>query len=54
MMTAGNNHIDNEDFLSLYPPAREKVLNTENIYSRFAGAGLVPVNAGRVLVKSTY
>jgi hypothetical protein len=27
MMVAGNNHIDKEDFLYLYPPAREAVLN---------------------------
>ena len=38
MMVAGNNHIDKEDFLSLYPPAREKVFTRENIRSGFAGA----------------
>jgi hypothetical protein len=27
MMVAGNNHIDKEDFLHLYPPAREMIFN---------------------------
>ena len=33
MMMAGNNHIDKEDFLHLYPPAREMIFNQENICS---------------------
>jgi hypothetical protein len=54
MIATGNNHIDKEDFLSLYPPAREKVFNKENIYSGFAGAGLKPLNKDRVLEKITF
>jgi hypothetical protein len=54
MMVAGNNHIDKEDFLSLYPPAREKVFTRENIRSGFAGAGLNPLNQERVLEKFTF
>jgi hypothetical protein len=27
MMVAGNNHINKEDFLHLYPPAQDKVFN---------------------------
>jgi DDE superfamily endonuclease/Tc5 transposase-like DNA-binding protein/Psq-like protein len=54
IMTAGNNHIDKEDFLSLYPPAREKVFNARNIYSGFAGTGLKPIDADRVLAKITF
>lgn len=54
MMMAGNNHIDKEDFLHLYPPARETVFNQENIYSGFAGAGLKPINPARVLEKITF
>jgi hypothetical protein len=44
MMVARNNHIDKEDFLHLYPPARKMIFNHENIYSGFAGAGLKPLN----------
>lgn len=54
MMTAGNNHIDKEDFLHLYPPAREMVFNLENIRNGFAGAGLKPLNEDRVLEKITF
>ncbi|KAJ6103443.1 hypothetical protein N7486_005870 [Penicillium sp. IBT 16267x] len=54
MMAAGNNHIDKEDFLSLYPPAREKVFTRENIRNGFAGAGLNPLNQDRVLKKVTF
>jgi uncharacterized small protein (DUF1192 family) len=54
MMVAGNNHIDKEDFLHLYPPAREMVFNHENICSGFAGAGLKPLNQDRVLEKITF
>jgi hypothetical protein len=45
MMAAGNNHIDKEDFLQLYPPTREKVFTQENIYSGFLGAGLKPLDS---------
>jgi hypothetical protein len=54
MMAAGNNHIDKEDFLNLYPPARETVFNRENIYGGFAGAGLKPLDPDRVLEKITF
>ncbi|KAJ6084345.1 hypothetical protein N7486_011145 [Penicillium sp. IBT 16267x] len=54
MMAAGNNHIDKEDFLSLYPPAREKVFTRENIRNGFAGAGLNPLDQDRVLEKVTF
>jgi hypothetical protein len=37
---AGNNHIDKEDFLHLYPPAREAVFTQRNICNGFTGAGL--------------
>jgi hypothetical protein len=54
MMIAGNNHIDKEDFLSLYPPAREKGFTRENIRSGFAGAGLNPLDQEWVLEKITF
>ena len=54
MMVAGNNHIDKEDFLHLYPPARKAAFTKGNICSGFAGAGLKPLNQGRVLEKITF
>jgi hypothetical protein len=51
MMIAGNNHIDKDDFLSLYPSAREKAFTKENIYGGFAGAGIKPLDKERVLSK---
>jgi hypothetical protein len=39
-MVAGNNHIDKEDFLPLYPDARAEVFTLANICNDFAGAGL--------------
>ena len=53
-MIAGNNHIDKEDFLSLYPDARAQVFTSTNICSGFAGAGLKPLNQERVLSKLTF
>ena len=53
-MVAGNNHIDREDFLDLYPSAREKVFNQQNISSGFAGAGLKPLDQDQVLEKITF
>ena len=44
MMAAGNNHINKEDFLCLYPPICEKVFTQENIYGGFLGAGLKPLD----------
>ena len=54
MMIAGNNHIDKDDFLSLYPSAREKVFTKNNIYGGFAGAGIKPLDQERVLSKITF
>lgn len=54
LMAAGNNHIDKEDFLHLYPPARAKVFNPINICSGFAEAGLKPVDEEQVLAKITF
>jgi hypothetical protein len=53
-MIAGNNHIDKEDFLSLYPKARAKAFTLANICNGFAGAGLKPFNQERVLSKLTF
>jgi hypothetical protein len=50
-MIAGDNHIDKEDFLSLYPEARAKVFNSKNICDGFTGAGLKPLGQERVLTK---
>lgn len=50
----GNNHTDKEDFLYLYPPAREAVFLPRNILNGFAGAGLKPLNQDRVLEKITF
>ena len=54
MMVAGNNHIDKEDFLHLYPPARKAVFTQKNICSGFAGAGLKPLDQDQVLEKITF
>ncbi|KAI9037134.1 uncharacterized protein KD926_000782 [Aspergillus affinis] len=53
-IAAGNNHIDKEDFLSLYPDARDKVFTSTNIYSGFTGTGLRPFNPERVLSELTF
>ena len=39
-MVAGNNYIDKEDFLSLYPDVRATVFTSEKICSGFIEAGL--------------
>jgi hypothetical protein len=44
MMMAGNNYINKEDFLYLYPPAHKAVFNQRNICNGFKGAGLKPLN----------
>ena len=54
MMVAGNNHIDKEDFLHLYPSARTAVFTQRNICNGFAGAGLKPFNKDRVFEKITF
>jgi hypothetical protein len=54
MMMAGNNHINKEDFLYLYPPAHKAVFNQRNICNGFKGAGLKPLNQDQVLEKITF
>jgi hypothetical protein len=54
IIMAGNNHVNKQDFLSLYPTARERVFTQENIYRGFAGANLKPLNPERVLKKITF
>ena len=54
MMVAGNNHIDKEDFLSLYPTAHQMIFTKENIYGGFTGSGLKPLDKERVLSKITF
>ena len=54
MMAAGNNHIDKEDFLHIYPSARKAVFTEKNICNGFAGSGLKPLNKDRVLEKITF
>jgi hypothetical protein len=54
IMAAGNNHIDKEDFLHLYPSAREAVFIEKTICNGFAGAGLKPLDKDRVLEKITF
>ncbi|KAG2001677.1 hypothetical protein GB937_010019 [Aspergillus fischeri] len=53
-MVAGNNHINKEDFLHLYPSTHERVFIQKNIHSGFAGAGLKPLNEDQVLEKITF
>jgi len=43
-IAASNNHINKEDFLSLYPPACKTVFTRENICSGFIETGLKPLN----------
>jgi hypothetical protein len=45
----GYNHIDKLDFLAAYPQARAETFKLETIQNSFAAAGLVPINAYRVL-----
>jgi DDE superfamily endonuclease len=48
LMRNGVNHIDKQDFLVAYYAAHKETMNTANIYSSFAAAGLVPYNPDRV------
>jgi hypothetical protein len=48
-MSLGVNHIDKQDFLSLYQQARTDALHEKNIQSGFAATGLVPYEPDRVL-----
>jgi hypothetical protein len=54
MMVAGNNYINKQDFLHLYPPARTKVFTAGNICSGFTGAGLKPLDQDQALEKITF
>ncbi len=49
LMRLGVNHIDKEEFLSLYQQVRSACLHEKNIRSGFAATGLVPYNPDRVL-----
>ena len=53
-MISGNNHIDKEDFLSLYLPTRKWVFTSENICKGFTGAGLKPLDKEQVFLKITF
>lgn len=53
-MIAGNNHIEKEEFLSLYPASRAKVFTPANICNSFANAGLGSIDQDRVLSKITF
>ena len=53
-MAAGNNHINKEDFLHLYPSTYEAVFTQKNICNGFAGAGLKLLNQDHMLEKITF
>lgn len=53
MTRTSNNHIDKNNFISLYLSARENIFIKENIYNGFAGAGLKLLNEEKVLSKIT-
>lgn len=48
-MGLGINHIDKQEFLSLYQQARLEALSKSNIQGGFSGTGLFPYNPNRVL-----
>ena len=54
MMIAGNNHIDKENFLYLYPSAREAVFTQKDICNGFMRAGLKPLNKDQVFTEITF
>ena len=47
----GFNRIDKLDFLMAYPLAHAEVFKSVTIQNSFAAAGLVPLNANRVISK---
>jgi len=49
IMSCSVNHIDKQEFLSLYRQARQTALHQNNIQQGFAATGLVPYNPDRVL-----
>ena len=54
IMGAGNNYINKEDFLYLYPPTYKRVFTQKNICSGFLGVRLKPFNRDQVLKKITF
>lgn len=50
-MRLGVNSIDKDDFIQLYPIAREAAFKAQTIQNSFKGAGLVPLDANHVLDK---
>lgn len=50
-MRLGVNSIDKDDFIQLYPIAREAAFKAQTIYNSFRGTGLVPLDATSVLNK---
>jgi hypothetical protein len=53
-ITASNNYINKEDFLSLYPDTHKQVFTSANIYSGFREAGLKPLNLEYILSILTF
>jgi hypothetical protein len=49
VMRLGINHIDKEEFLSIYLTAHMQALNVKNIKSGFRATGLVPCGSEQVL-----
>jgi DDE superfamily endonuclease len=49
LISLGVNHIDKQEFLSLYQQARMEALHEKNIKSGFTATGLVPYDPDRVL-----
>ena len=49
LMSLSVNHIDKQEFLSIYQQARTEALHQSNVRSGFAATGLVPYNPDRVL-----
>jgi hypothetical protein len=48
-MRLGINHIDKEEFLTLYSRTYMEAITKQNIQSGFLGIGLVPFNPERVI-----
>ena len=49
-MSCSINHIDKQNFLSLYQQAHPQALHSNNIWSDFAATGLVPFNPDYILL----
>jgi hypothetical protein len=48
-MRRGINHIDKQDFLTIYPTARTESQSANNIFSAFRATGIVPYDPDQVL-----